>query len=133
MVCLYCSSRTRVANSRAQKRTNTIWRRRQCLDCGAVFTSIEEADLSRSLVVTNASKAFSAFQRDKLFLDVYEAVRHRKTAYADATALTGTIISRLLPQSAQGSVAAAQITDTVRQVLGAFDHAAATHYTAYHA
>ncbi len=132
MVCIYCGSKTRVTNSRAQKRSNGIWRRRQCLGCKAVFTSVEQADLGKSMVVTYPSGAFSAFQRDRLLLDIHEAVRHRKTAQIDATALTDTVVGQVLSVSTHGSIERSQIIAIARQVLAAFDHAAATHYTAYH-
>jgi transcriptional regulator NrdR family protein len=132
MVCLYCGGATRVTNSRSQKRANNTWRRRTCTDCEAMFTTIEQPDLSKSLVVTYPSGAFSGFQRDQLLLDIHAAVLHRKTAQNDATALTDTVIARILPQSSHGSITTIQIIEIVQQTLSAFDHAAATHYTAYH-
>ncbi len=132
MVCIYCGSDTRVTNSRAQKRANHVWRRRQCTDCEAIFTSTEETDLSKSVVVVSPSGAFSAFQRDKLMLSVYDALRHRKTAQTDASALTDTIISKVLTASDAGSVTQGMITDITARTLKAFDNAAATHYAAFH-
>jgi len=132
MVCIYCGGKTSVVNSRIQKRSNSIWRRRRCSDCEAVFTCIERPDLYKSLVVTSPSGTFSAFERDRLFVDIYEAVRHRKTALADATALTDTIIGLVLPLSTEGSIDRRRIISSTKQVLAAFDHAAATYYLAYH-
>jgi transcriptional regulator NrdR family protein len=132
MVCIYCGGETQVTNSRWQKRSNSTWRRRQCKSCGAITTTQEVTDLSKSLVVTNRSGAFSAFLRDQLFVDIYEAVRHRKTALDDATALTDTIITRILARADAGNVPSTTISQLTHDTLSAFDHAAATHYQAYH-
>lgn len=132
MVCIYCGSGTAVTNSRTQKQNNSTWRRRRCKSCGAVTTSIEITDLSKSLVVTDRSGAFSGFQRYRLFLDVYDSLKHRKTALEDAAALTDTIIQRILANSVAGSVRKQAIIAATAQTLGAFDNIAATHYTAYH-
>lgn len=131
MVCIYCSNETAVVNSRPQKRTNTIWRRRQCQDCQAVFTTSEAIDLEKSLVVAS-SKGFAPFLRDRLFIDVYESLKHRKTALEDATALTGTIISQVLAESSVGSFDKQELLKTVVEVLRRFDKVAAMHFEAYH-
>ena len=132
MVCIYCGGSTRVTNSRQQKRSNSTWRRRQCDECRAIATTQEHTDLSKSLVVTDRSGAFSAFLRDRLFIDIYEAVRHRKTALDDATALTDTIINHILPRADAGNISSSTIAQLAHDTLTAFDHAAATHYQAYH-
>src|SRR6185369_12958000 len=92
MVCIYCGGKTAVVNSRSQKKANQTWRRRQCLDCQAVFTSVEAVDLPTSLLFKKDAKHSEPFQRDKLFISVYEACGHRKDALRAATALTGTAL-----------------------------------------
>lgn len=131
MVCIYCSQETSVINSRPQKRANTIWRRRKCNHCQAIFTTGELVDLEKSLVVVSDG-SFKPFLRDKLFVSVYESLRHRKTALADATALTDTIISRVVPKSLSGSLDKEVLLITVVEVLDRFDKVAATHFAAYH-
>ena len=131
MVCPYCSHETRVSNSRPQKRTNGIWRRRACINCGAVFSSTEQIDFEKSIVV-NKNNAYTPFLRDKLFLSVYESLKHRKTALRDATALTDTIISLVLIHVKDGVVGRDDIGRTSVDVLSRFDKIAATYFTAYH-
>ncbi len=131
MVCIYCGADTGVTNSRPQKRQNNIWRRRQCSDCGAVFTTSESPDLLKSLVV-NRGKSLQPFSRDKLFLSINDSLKHRKTATSDATALTDTVIGRVYPLISSGSLNAQDIAKTAAQVLKRFDKAAATYYQAYH-
>lgn len=135
MRCLYCQNDTRVVNSRLQKRSNNTWRRRHCIGCGAVFTSVEQINLEYSVRFQPAlgkNIASQPFSRDKLFVSVYEACRHRKTALADATALTETILQRLAPHFRQAVVEREVVIATALTVLGRFDHVAATYYGAYH-
>ncbi len=134
MVCIYCGSTTKVTNSRPEKRRGGVWRRRECLECGAIFTSREQADLSESLRVTNQAdnKELRPFCRDQLFLDLYASCKHRPTALGDATALTRTVIDLLLPQAVDGLLTRKKILQTTHAVLSRFDTAAATLYAAYH-
>jgi transcriptional repressor NrdR len=134
MVCVYCGSATKVINSRKQRRGNGIWRRRECLACGAVFTSHELADLSESLRVaaTVNHKRLAPFSRDRLFIDIYESCRHRETAVGDAASLAQTIIDELLAVTKDGIVERATIVTTASKVLKRFDKPAATFYAAYH-
>lgn len=131
MVCPYCQSPTRVTNSRVQKRTNSIWRRRHCQQCQAIFTTVESIDFSKSIVVETAMGSYEPFERDKLLLSVYDALRHRKTAQTDATALTGTIIAQLLRHKTP-RLHVTVIAHTAHTVLQRFDTAASVHYHAFH-
>lgn len=132
MVCIYCSSETKVANSRLKRRLNQVWRRRECLTCGMVVTSREAADYSGALAVRDANGALSPFLRDKLFLSLYNSLQHRKTALQDAMALADTVISRLLSQSQHSILEDQSIANTSYLVLARFDKVAAVHYDAFH-
>src|SRR5687768_15140118 len=96
MVCIYCGSETQVINSRPQKRSNQIWRRRKCLQCSNIMTSHESFDLSASVRVELNSKTLLFFQRDLLFVSIYESCKHRPEALAEASSLTQTIVAELL-------------------------------------
>jgi transcriptional regulator NrdR family protein len=76
--------------------------------------------------------AVEAFSKETLLLSVYEACRHRKTATKDATALTSTILGKLLPQIHQATLTREQIIGATSKVLKNFDKAAHTAYLAYH-
>lgn len=132
MVCVYCGTKLVVNNSRPQKRANTVWRRRACPHCQAVFTSVESIDLASGLLYRDAQKRVQPFSRDSLYISVYEACRHRKTAATDARALTDTIISDLLPQSHNATLERQQVVTATTAVLGRFDPAAGSAYAAYH-
>ncbi len=131
MKCIYCSGETKVTNSRLQKKQNQVWRRRQCLECQAVFSTAEGVTGDKSIVVQSGN-AFQPFSRDKLLLSLHASLKHRKTAVSDATALTGTVLSRLYPQIADASLQRGVIVSTTHQILKRFDKAAATAYLAYH-
>ncbi len=131
MVCIYCGSKTQVINSRHQKRQNNTWRRRACSRCQAVFTTSEAPELSTSLSVDRQGH-LRPFERDKLLFSLHSSLLHRKTASADASALTATIISLLYGQARSGVIATADIRQTAASVLERFDKPAAVHYRAFH-
>jgi transcriptional regulator NrdR family protein len=132
MVCIYCGGKTQVTNSRPQKRLNRTWRRRECLSCHAVFTTEEAAELSTSLSVRHEHGQMSPFSRDQLFASVLNAVGHRKTSVADASALTDTIIAKLLHSTVTATIKPAEIVNAAYNTLARFDTAAAVQYQAYH-
>ena len=132
MVCIYCSGSTKVTNSRPQKRLHQVWRRRQCTQCQAIFTTNEAVDFSTSLVVRHPDGSMTPFSRDTLFVSVYRAVGHRERSVEDASALTATITAKLLHGGSEAAVSQADITKTAYETLNHFDAAAAVQYQAYH-
>lgn len=132
MVCIYCSGETQVINSRLQKRSNNVWRRRKCLDCQGLFTTIEGTDYSTSLLFRSSEKHAEAFQRDILFVSIYEACKHRKKAVEAATALTDTVLGRLRAKINGATVERAVLISVTADVLKRYDKAAYTAYLAYH-
>lgn len=131
MVCIYCSSATQVTNSRHQKRANQVWRRRKCVNCGAIFSTTEVADSSQALSV-NIDKSIQPFSRDILFISLYDSLKHRKDAMRDASALTTTIVSMLYPLADEAVVERDVVATISYTVLERFDKVAATHYKAFH-
>lgn len=77
-------------------------------------------------------KHIEPFSRDVLMLSIHDSLRHRKTASADATALTRTIITHLLPYIHEASLQREEIVAIAHEVLNRFDKVAATHYKAFH-
>lgn len=133
MVCPYCHHDTQVVNSRPQKRSNRVWRRRRCTHCHTVVTTVEGLDYSASLSFKNANGSLQPFQRDILFVSVLDSVRHRKTAVDDATSLTDTVLVGLTRmQNSTGAIGRQELVQLVAQTLNRFDSAAGVHYRAYH-
>lgn len=133
MVCIYCGSPTRVTNSRHQKQTGRVWRRRLCVSCGAVFTSTESVDYPKSFMLELPDKSLTPFTRDKLFLSIYRSSEHRKTAVDDASALSDTVIAKLIRTSTESVIPAHKLAQLVYDTLKNFDHASAVQFAAYHA
>lgn len=132
MVCVHCGQKTQVINSRARVRNNQVWRRRQCLGCGAVFSTLEIADYSAAWTVRGNSGRFTPFSRDKLLLSLYRSCGHRADPLNDAAGLTDTVIKKLLTHVKDGSLNAQTVARTVQVALNRFDKAASVHYQAFH-
>ncbi len=131
MVCIYCGGSTQVANSRLQKRNNSIWRRRACATCSQVFTTIEQADLASAIRI-RAEGSLRPYNRDQLLMDVYEACKHRNKAAEDAQALTLTITAEIVRQlNPDGTIEHSKVLAIAKTILGRFDPVAATVYEAY--
>jgi transcriptional repressor NrdR len=132
MVCVLCSSTTRVINSRAQKRSNRVWRRRQCLTCGFVFSTEESVQYEHVWLVRGASDSYSPFSSNKLLMSLYRSCQHRLTALNDAAALSETIIQKLQPKFIDGQISSQTIVQVSQVALNRFDQAASVHYSANH-
>lgn len=110
---------------------NSIWRRRQCKSCHAVFTTTEAADLMLSWRLHRGT-VLEAFSRDNLFVSIYDSLKHRKTALQDARSLTDTVINKCLSKVAHATLQRNDLVDVTIQTLKHFDNVAATHYAAFH-
>ncbi len=130
MVCAYCFNPTSVINSRLNKKSNQIWRRRRCLTCNAVFTTSEEINLSQTWMVRK-NKTDIPFNRDKLFLSIYESMKHRKEPIDDAHQITHTIITKLKSTN-NGLINSQTIATLTAVTLNRFDKTAYVYYHAFH-
>lgn len=132
MICIFCAAQTRVSNSRPQKKLCRTWRRRSCIACGAVFTTLEVVDYETSWTVTAADGNIQPFLRDKLYISIVQSLGHRTDATSAATALTATIMVKLQKHAYNGSIQRSVLISEAKQVLRRFDAASAVHYAAYH-
>lgn len=132
MVCLYCSGETSVVNSRKQRKNNHIWRRRRCLDCSALFTSVETPVLSSAWRVQGRNGNFKPFSRDKLLISILNSCRHRKEPLKDAMGLTSTTINKIGPHIRLATIKTTLIAKLTAEGLKHFDKAAFVQYQAYH-
>ena len=134
MVCIYCGGATYITNSRQQRKLNRKWRRRKCQTCGQLFTTIESMQENTSLMIDKspAEPRFLPFSRDNLFVSIYKCCGHRSTALSDASLITDTIISRLLPIVEKSCIPLPLIQQQAYITLKRFDPLAATYYKAYY-
>lgn len=130
MHCVYCGEKTLTVNSRRTSQGLRVWRRRKCRACNAIFTTGENIDMESAIRVRK-NNVLKPFLSEKLFLDVYESLSHRKTAYKDAGVLTDTIISKLIPQK-DGIITSDELKYAILETLKRFDKVAATYYEARH-
>jgi transcriptional regulator NrdR family protein len=131
MVCAYCGSSTKIVNSRHLKRINGTWRRRVCNKCQAIFTTNEVAQYDALWSIKNARGILSQFERDKLFISIYDSCKHRKAARSEASDLTNTVINALIKIADDGLIAKSDLMMITYGVLDRFDKVAAIHYQAY--
>ncbi|HUY85372.1 MAG TPA: hypothetical protein VMU97_02555, partial [Candidatus Dormibacteraeota bacterium] len=131
MVCVHCGDKTKVSNSRRQHKGNQVWRRRQCLQCGAVFSTTESVQYELAWAVRRGNR-LGPFQRDKLFLSLHRSCQHRKSALSDAKSLTETVIHKLRGRVTKGTLDSSDIALVAQVALNRFDKAASVHYQAFH-
>ncbi|MBA2278930.1 hypothetical protein H0V99_00610 [Candidatus Saccharibacteria bacterium] len=72
--------------------------------------------------------------RDKLFLSIYKSLGHRPDSLNSSTALTETVIGRLLHNklASKGYLLTEDLAKVSYETLRRFDPLAATTYKAYH-
>lgn len=131
MNCPYCDAKTQVTNSRSHNNSSGVWRRRACVKCRAIWTTHETIDLSTSHRVRTFKNDIRPISRDKLFVSIKDSCAHRKTALADASALTDTVLSQILALK-QPIIEVSHLATTTHQTLSRFDPIAAAVYGAQH-
>jgi transcriptional repressor NrdR len=130
MVCPYCKKDSQVTNSRHQKRSNSVWRRRKCLGCGAIWTSLERPDYATVWLVRKG-KHLTDFRAETLLISLYEALKHRKSADIDAKYICDTVIAKLNNKKL-AELPVELITHTSYDILRRYDKVAAGLYNATH-
>ncbi len=132
MVCAYCAGRTKVTNSRKQSRSNSVWRRRACLVCQAVFTSVEAIDSQASYLVAGQDNQLAPFSRLKLEASLLGSLAKKdvKSCLA-ASELAHTVVNKCLIGK-QASVTSQQIAITAAKVLKQYNRAAHLRYVLAH-
>lgn len=83
-------------------------------------------------ILIDRNGTLEGFNRDALFLSIYDTLRHRETALQDAQGLTRTIVAHALKTASDSVIARPALIKEALQVLERFDKAAATMYRAYH-
>ena len=131
MVCVYCGGKTKVTNSRHQRRSNQVWRRRQCKACVAVFTSHEALELPSAIYVLYEGST-QPFLPDRLYTDVLLALSDRKNCYIEARELTDTITQKLLQTDTKPYLQPKQISQVASEVIKRFNRGAWLRYIAEH-
>ncbi|MEK7621395.1 MAG: hypothetical protein AAB395_03515 [Patescibacteria group bacterium] len=130
MICIKCGqNNTSVINSRQNKKTATVWRRRRCKDCGHIYTTYEDVAIDQIKVISK-NKAMP-FHHTKLLISIANCFEHMPAKRAEnAEALSKTIETRLVQEGTETSPEA--ICGAVYVCLKQFDRLASVQYAAKH-
>ena len=118
--CDYLDSK--VIESRDLDDSATIRRRRQCLRCGARFTTYERMELPTLAVVKKDGRR-ELFNRSKIAGGIYRAVEKRPIPIAHVEALIAQV-ERELRARGEGEVPSTEIGELIMTKLGALDDVA---------
>ena len=134
MICINCSSDTKVTNSRPHKKTPSVWRRRECKSCGAVFTTSEAAsDNSYSFRVKHPSEGLLAFSLPRLMLSIVSALSYRGSAsVADDSYWLAQTVAQTIQATATDVVPLEALVRQVHETVSNFDATAGLQYGARH-
>lgn len=72
MVCVFCSSSTKIYNSRSTHQKSQTWRRHRCTNCSRVFTTRERVDWDGVTSVKTA-EGIEPYNRERLLLSLIRA------------------------------------------------------------
>jgi transcriptional repressor NrdR len=131
MVCVYCGGKTKVTNSRLQRRNNRVWRRRQCLVCHSILTTHEAVELESALSVEQNGQT-TAFLPDLLLKELMMALKDRQDVYTASGEVLGTVVRKLLTLPQKPLFTPADISKATAEVLKRFDKRAYLRYVADH-
>ncbi len=121
MRCPYCASAdTKVTDSRDAD--DGIRRRRECLECGQRFTTMERLAMSELLVVKKDGRR-EAFSRDKLLAGLRKACEKRPLPAGTVEAVADAIDSALRQRGAP-EVPSEEVGELVMDHLRELDHIA---------
>ena len=99
MICINCfHDKTTTKNSRKHTKHPSVWRRRACPECGAVFTTYERATLDGRMVLTHDGST-TPFNLGKLIISISRSFQHNKhTAAHDSYFLAQTVQEQIIKQ-----------------------------------
>lgn len=121
MKCTFCSSNTRVLESRETENSTTVRRRRECKNCGNRFTTYERPVLQLQVVKRDNSK--EDFERSKLKRGILKACKKRPVSEEEVDELVEKI-TRKLRNKASKEVESSEIGRLVMKNLKGMDEVA---------
>ena len=132
MFCINCFyKKTNVTNSRPHKKSPSVWRRRRCSECGAIFTTTERPSLADNTSVSLPDGSSDTFSLSRLTISIAASFTHSpEKAKYDSLWLAQTAEDILSTEHT--IITPDEITATVHQVLKRFDELAAIQYAARH-
>ncbi len=123
MRCPFCGNNdTQVKDSRPTEDNNAIRRRRQCVNCGARFTTFERVQL-RELTVVKSNGKRETFDRDKLLRSMTIALRKRPVEQERIERVVNGIVRRL-ESSGESEFPTTLVGELIMDALASLDQVA---------
>lgn len=120
MKCIYCGNEeSKVIDSRSNDETNSIRRRRECLNCGKRFTTYETIEILPILVVKNDGSRQS-FDPNKIKQGIIKACEKRPVSLSDIDKIVNDI-EKQLQNSLDQEVPSSKIGELVMKQLKELD------------
>jgi transcriptional repressor NrdR len=123
MRCPFCGNEdTQVKDSRPTDDNSAIRRRRQCLNCGARFTTFERIQL-RELTVVKSNGRREPFERDKMMRSIQISLRKRPVEPDRVERVVNGIVRRL-ESLGESEIPSKLIGEMVMDALSTLDQVA---------
>lgn len=134
MICIKCSNPTKVTNSRPHKKTPSVWRRRECVSCGTVFTTTEVvSDSAYQFTVSGTDGKKREFSLPRLMLSIAPALSHRSSEnIADDSYWLAQTVAQAVQATATDIISAHALAEEAYAALSYFDATAGLQYGARH-
>ena len=126
MHCPYCQHKKSKVVDTTKDAPGGIRRRRECLDCGERFSTLERAILAVPLLIKQDGTR-EEFNRDKLIRGIHIACAKRPVSAADIDRLIGEIESTL-QRMGKSEVSSRVVGDMAMHGLKELDHVAYIRY-----
>lgn len=119
MKCIYCGNEeSKVLDSRNSEETNSIRRRRECLNCGRRFTTYETIEMTPILVIkTDGSR--QSFDANKLKNGIIKACEKRPVSMGQIDTIVANIektIQNKLTQEVRSSEIGEMVMDALKNL-----------------
>lgn len=119
MKCIFCGSEeSKVLDSRNSDETNSIRRRRECLNCGRRFTTYETVEMTPILVIkTDGSR--QSFDANKLKNGIIKACEKRPVSMGQIDTIVANIektIQNKLSQEIRSSEIGEMVMDALKDL-----------------
>ena len=123
MKCIYCGSEeSKVLDSRSNDETNSIRRRRECLNCGKRFTTYETVEVTPILVIKNDGSR-QHFDLNKIKNGIIKACEKRPVSLSQIEEVAQNI-EKTLQNNFSQEVPSSKIGEMVMESLKKLDEVA---------
>lgn len=120
MKCIYCGYfDSKVIDSRATDESNSIRRRRECLNCGKRFTTYETVETTPILVIKNDGSR-QTFDKEKVKKGIIKACEKRPVSLSQIEEIVSDI-EKTLSNSLNQEVKSSQIGEMIMERLKEID------------